>query len=121
MASLVGLLAPEVASASTAKCTVFAASTDYAGSVCISVTGTKLNVSAISGSYGGNPQEVALSLKINGSVVYTTATKDVSSWGPAFPKKYDHSYKNGTTMQVCDANYIEFEGKVCSPTITIHT
>lgn len=107
------------ASANAHECTWKVITSDVQYNICITVTGVKLNVSQIEGSYGGPPLKPRMELYINGDLRAShKATQNYTTWYTYYPN-FNGNYPNGTTMKIC-ARDLLFSSGVCSPTITIH-
>lgn len=106
---------PQAANAAASTCTVDAISADLSYTVCI-LPGNQVNSSLrdVKGEYQGNPENIVLTLYINGSAVTSrTSPKTYAYWVVDMGNHY-----NGDKAKVCSQS-LPFAGRVCSPTVTL--
>lgn len=111
----VPMAVPETASAAASTCTVDAISADLSYTVCV-LPGDQVGPTLrdVKGEYQGNPENIVLTLYINGSaVVSKTSPKTYAHWVPDLGNHYD-----GDKAKVCSQS-LPFAGRVCSPTVTL--
>jgi hypothetical protein len=106
------------ASASTTKCSNFAFSKDYQGTLCMVISGTGLHTNYIEGTYNGIPLENYMELYINGHQVEKWAFH-ASDTSHTFATGKNHTWPGTTSAKVCLSDVFG-AGQFCTDTASIH-